>query len=78
MLDVLMSSHFGNVGIILINCFLGQGVVRVLSEVLSNFWQNLKCLFFFFINLVNVVGRVVYQFSNWLGYHMPCRSLDGA
>ena len=44
MLDVvMMSSHFGNVKIILINCFLGQGVVRVLSGVLSNFWQNLKC-----------------------------------
>ena len=26
-----------------VNCFLGQGVVHVLSEALPNFQQNLKC-----------------------------------
>ena len=33
-------------------------------------------MFIFFVKLDNVVGRVVYRFSNGLGCHMPCESLD--
>ena len=31
----------------------------------------------YFLNLVNLLGGVVYRLLNRLGCHMPCESLDG-
>ena len=59
-----------------INCFFGQGVVHVLNEVLSNFRQNPQ-VSVYFQSLVNLIGRVIYCYSNGLGCLVPCESLDG-
>ena len=55
--------------------FLGQGVVHVLDGVLPNFRQNPQ-VSIYFQNLVNLIRRVDYRYSNGLGYLVPCESLD--
>ena len=54
---------------------LRQGVVYVLNGVCRIFGKN--PMSDYFLNLVNLIGGIVYHFSNGLGCHMPCESLDG-
>ena len=56
--------------------FLRQEVIYVLNETLSNFRQNSRCLTKF-LNLVDLLGWVKYNFSNGLGCHMSYESLGG-